>query len=205
MMERLKIAYPVITEGKYDKIKLESLIEAHILCTDGFGIFKDTEKQAFLRRLCDKTKIIVLTDADGAGLVIRNFINSILPKERLIHLYIPQCAGKEKRKATPAAEGFLGVEGLPPDLLRSLFAPFADNGPKNGRPITKADFYADGLSGHPNSAVQRAALCARLGLPPNLSAGALLDALNLLYGYEAYRQMVIEKSLNSEAGRAEQP
>ena len=78
MMERLKIAYPVITEGKYDKIKLESLIEAHILCTDGFGIFKDTEKQAFLRRLCDKTKIIVLTDADGAGLVIRNFINSIL-------------------------------------------------------------------------------------------------------------------------------
>lgn len=165
MMERLKIAYPVITEGKYDKIKLESLIEAHILCTDGFGIFKDTEKQAFLRRLCDKTKIIVLTDADGAGLVIRNFINSILPKERLIHLYIPQCAGKEKRKATPAAEGFLGVEGLPPDLLRSLFAPFADNGQKTADPSQRQIFMQTVFQAIRTARVQRAALCARLGLP----------------------------------------
>ena len=194
-MEKLKIPYPVITEGKYDKIKLSGLIDAAIFTTDGFGLFKDEAKQRLFKELAEKSKVLVLTDADGAGLVIRNFLSSLLPKERVVHLYIPPKPGKEKRKAAASAEGLLGVEGIEASLIRSIFAPFA-LGAREVRPakksITKADFYRDGLSGGQGSAQKRAALCRRLGLPLNVSAGALLDTLNLLYGYEAYLALVKE-------------
>ena len=196
MMEKLKIPYPVITEGKYDKIKLSALIDAAIFTTDGFGIFKDEAKQRLFKGLAEQAKVLVLTDADGAGLVIRNFLTSLLPKERVIHLYIPARKGKERRKTAASAEGLLGVEGIEASLIRSIFAPFAcgagDGEEKPMKPITKADFYRDGFSGGEGSAGKRLALCRRLGLPLNLSAGALLEALNLLVGYEAYRAFVQE-------------
>ncbi|MCI8331319.1 MAG: DUF4093 domain-containing protein [Clostridiales bacterium] len=195
MSEKLKIPYPVIVEGKYDKIKLSGLIDATIFITDGFGLFKDEAKQRLFKNLAAKTKVLVLTDADGAGLVIRNFLTSLLPKERVVHLYIPPRPGKEKRKSAPSAEGLLGVEGLDADLIRSIFAPFAEGAceeKQQAKPITKADFYRDGFSGGPGSAGKRLALCRRLDLPANLSAGALLEALNLLYGYEAYLGLVRE-------------
>ncbi|MCI8589331.1 MAG: DUF4093 domain-containing protein [Clostridiales bacterium] len=195
MSEKLTIPYPVITEGKYDKIKLSDILDADIFITDGFGLFKDEAKQRLFKQLAEKTKVLVLTDADGAGLVIRNFLSSLLPKERVVHLYIPPRPGKEKRKAAASAEGLLGVEGMEADLIRSIFAPFA-NGPRTekpaARPITKADFYRDGFSGGQGSAQKRLALCSRLGLPTHVSAGALLDALNLLYSYEAYLALVQE-------------
>jgi len=205
MMEKLKIPYPVITEGKYDKIKLSGLIDAAIFTTDGFGVFNDEAKQRLLKELAAKSKVLVLTDADGAGLVIRNFLSSLLPKERVVHLYIPPKPGKEKRKAAASAEGLLGVEGIEASLIRSIFAPFAcgaceEKQPK--KPITKTDFYRDGFSGSQGSARKRQALCRRLGLPLNVSAGALLDALNLLYNYESYLALV--KELNDELCKIDQ-
>ena len=116
-MEKLKIPYPVIVEGKHDKIKLQTVIDTEIFVTDGFGIFRQSEKNALVRALCKKSKIIILTDSDGGGRVIRNFFNSVLDKDRIIHLYIPQIKGKEKRKTAPSKEGTLGVEGMEAELL----------------------------------------------------------------------------------------
>ncbi len=181
-MEKLFVPFPVLVEGKYDKIKLDSILDAQILTTDGFGIFKKAEFASLLRRLADRTQLIVLTDSDGAGLVIRNYVNSILPKDRLIHLYIPPTQGKEKRKSAPSKEGLLGVEGMDADCLRALFAPFCTESVKTGRDgVTKADFYRLGYSGAADSSARRAALIARLSLPQTLSANALLCAINLLY------------------------
>ncbi len=181
-MEKLFVPFPVLVEGKYDKIKLDSILDAQILTTDGFGIFKKAEFTSLLRRLAERTQLIVLTDSDGAGLVIRNYVNSILPKERLIHLYIPPTQGKEKRKSAPSKEGLLGVEGMDADCLRALFAPFGTESAKVARDgVTKADFYRLGYSGATDSSARRQALIARLGLPKTLSANALLCAINLLY------------------------
>ncbi len=180
-MTRLVIPYPVIVEGKYDKIKLDSILDATVIALDGFGIYRSEEKQALLRALAAQQKVIVLTDVDGAGLQIRSFLSSILPRERVIHLYIPERAGKEKRKSAPSAQGLLGVEGIDADTLRALFAPFSKEKRSVGRSVTKADLYAAGLSGGAGSAHKRAELCERLGLPRGLSSGALLDVINLLY------------------------
>ncbi len=182
-MEKLKIPYPILVEGKYDKIKLDSLLEARILTTEGFGIFRQKEKALLLRKITEQFPLIVLTDSDGAGLVIRNYVNSILPKDRLIHLYTPTIAGKERRKDTPSKTGLLGVEGMDADCLRTLFAPFAKESPISQTiPLTKGDFYDMGLSGGQNSAEKRKRLCLLLELPQDLSANALLDAINLLGG-----------------------
>ena len=189
-MEKLKIPYPIVVEGRYDKATLHALVEGHILCTDGFGIFKKAEKTALLRRLADISPIIVLTDSDGAGQVIRNHLNAVLPKDRLIHLYTPQVPGKEKRKSAPSKEGFLGVEGQAADTLRALLAPFAaECGCRRGG-ITKLDLYNLGLSGKDGSAENRRALCEKLCLPRDLTAPALLDALNMLYDRETFMNQV---------------
>ena len=119
-MEKLKIAYPIIVEGKYDKLRLQTICEGLIIKTDGFGVFKNQERLALIRQLAKKSKIIVLTDSDGAGKVIRSHITSAIPKDRLIQLYTPQVKGKERRKDEPSAEGFLGVEGTEVDTLRRL-------------------------------------------------------------------------------------
>ncbi len=192
---RLSIPQTVVVEGKYDKIKLSSLLDAHIITCDGFGIFREKEKLALIRRIAAQHGLIVLTDADGAGLVIRNYFRSALPAENVIHLYIPARAGKEKRKSAPSKEGLLGVEGTDPELLRSLFLPFAQSKGSGtekpqGRGITKSDFYEDGLTGGKESKRLREALSRKASLPENLSANALLEAMNLLYSYEEYQKLL---------------
>lgn len=192
-MDKIKLDIPVIVEGKYDVIKLSSIIEGKIIKTDGFGLFNSPETARYIRSLAEKTKLIVLTDSDGAGLVIRNRISSILPKDRLIHLYIPQTEGKEKRKTSPSKEGYLGVEGIDADTLRRLLKPFESTEKKSDvRRVTKSDLFNDGLTGGCNSAAKRDALKKRLGLPSNLSANAMLDAINLLCTYEEYQAIIKE-------------
>ncbi len=190
--ERLKIDIPVAVEGKYDKIKLASVIDAQIITTDGFGVFRSEEKKLLIRRLAEPRGLIVLTDSDGAGLVIRNYFRSILPKDKLINLYTPKIEGRERRKKAPSKAGLLGVEGIDTDTLRELFYPFAAGSEtkKRGREVTKADFFADGLSGGDGSAERRARLCGRLGLPDNISANALLAAVNLLSDYDGYKELL---------------
>ena len=184
MDNKLKISIPIAVEGKYDKIKLSSIADAQIIVTDGFGVFQNDEKSALIRRLAEPHGIIVLTDSDGAGLVIRNYFNSILPKDRIYHLYIPQVKGKERRKKTASKEGTLGVEGIDADYLRRLLEPFAGSGTDANAArqdeLTKADLFAAGLSGTDAAAKKRAALCRYLDLPDNMSSNALLAAINLL-------------------------
>ncbi len=182
----LEISRPIIVEGKYDKIKLNSLVKANIITTDGFGIFSAKEKAALIRRLAAEHGIIVITDSDGAGLVIRNFLKNLVPKDKITHIYIPQIKGKERRKDAPSKEGFLGVEGMEADLLRKALAPFADGGVKPRMKLTKADLYERGLSGRDDSEKRRKALAALLDLPQNLSANALLEAICMLISEEEF-------------------
>ena len=194
MNERLKIPYPVIVEGRYDKLRLETVIEAHIIPTDGFGIFKKEEKTSMFRALAKKTPLILLTDSDGAGKLIRSHLTSVLPADRLIQLYVPRIAGKEKRKNELSAEGILGVEGMERELLYQLFAPYANADLVENRmaenPLSKTDFYEDGLTGGQGSRERRDALCVRLGLPTGMTPNALLAALRVLCTYEEYCTLV---------------
>ena len=191
--KKLIIPYPIIVEGKYDRLRLLSVCDANILTTDGFGIFKKNEKLSLFRRLSEATPVILLTDSDGAGKLIRSHLTSAISKERLIQLYIPKIKGKEKRKDTPSAEGTLGVEGMERQLLWDLLSPFesADAHAKiQENPLSKTDFYMDGLSGHPDSTKKRDALAASLSLPDGMSANALLSALKILVSYEEYCRLV---------------
>jgi ribonuclease M5 len=194
MQERLKIPYPVIVEGRYDKLRLESVIEAHIIPTDGFGIFKKEEKASMLRVLAGKTPLILLTDSDGAGKLIRSHLTSVLPKERVIQLYVPRILGKEKRKSEASAEGILGVEGMERELLYELFGPYANAAAVENRiaenPLSKTDLYEDGFTGGEGSRERRDALCVRLGLPTGMTPNALLAALRVLCTYEEYCALV---------------
>ena len=197
MTERLKIPYPVIVEGRYDKLRLESVIAAHIIPTDGFGIFKKAEVASMFRALAQKTPLILLTDSDGAGKLIRSHLTSALPKERVIQLYVPRVLGKEKRKNEPSAEGILGVEGMERELLYKLFEPYANADAVALRmaenPLSKTDFYEDGLTGTAGSGERRDALCIRLGLPTGMTPNALLSALRMLCTYEEYCALVGRK------------
>ena len=194
MTERLKIPYPVIVEGRYDKLRLESVIEAHIIPTDGFGIFKKEEKASMLRALAKKTPLILLTDSDGAGKLIRSHLTSVLPPERVIQLYVPRISGKEKRKSEASAEGILGVEGMERTLLYELFSPYANADVVESRmaqnSLSKTDLYEDGLTGGEGSREKRDALCVRLGLPVGMTPNALLAALRVLCTYEEYCSLV---------------
>ncbi|MBE6718524.1 MAG: DUF4093 domain-containing protein [Ruminococcaceae bacterium] len=194
--EKIKLDIPIIVEGKYDIIKLKSIIDGQIIKTDGFSVFKSDENKEYIRQLADKNGIIVLTDSDGAGLVIRNYLNSILPKEKIIHLYPPQIKGKEKRKVTSSKEGYLGVEGIDIDVLRSLFSPFEKNNvcDDTKRKVTKLDLFDDGLIGGQNSAEKRLWLKQYLNLPSNISTNALIDTINFLYSYEEYKA-ILEKRI----------
>ena len=180
MREKLFIPLPVIVEGRYDKNTLSQILDATILTTDGFAIFNSKEKQALLRRLCAKGAI-VLTDSDGGGRQIRSFLSSILPKESIYPLYIPEIRGKERRKSTPSKSGTLGVEGMEADLLYELFLPLSSGvGKKKGDPITKTDFFVCGLTGASNASLRRDALANALSLPTGMGATPLLAAVNLL-------------------------
>ena len=187
-MEKLRIRRPVIVEGKYDKITLSSVIDATILPVGGFSIFNQKEQQALIRRLAEKEGVIVLTDSDGSGRVIRGFLSSSLPKDRVTHLYIPAIPGKEKRKDHKGKAGLLGVEGMRAEMLYQLFLPFADTAPTPAAvgktPVTKADFYDWGLYGSENASEKRKGFAVALSLPAEMSANALLAAVNLLYSKE---------------------
>ncbi len=187
MSAPLRIREAVVVEGRYDKAALSGVVDTLILETAGFSVFKDGERLAFLRRLAAKRGLIVLTDSDGAGFVIRNYLKGAIPKDQLKHAYIPDVFGKERRKRAPGKEGKLGVEGMSPDVLRNAIlragATVLD-GDAPDRPqgdLTPADLFALGLSGTPDAAAQRAELLGRLDLPQHMSAKALLAALNALY------------------------
>ena len=184
-MEKKKIDFPIIVEGKYDKIKIKSLFDACVITTEGFGVFKNSEKLALIRRLAEKSKIIVITDSDGAGKLIRSHITSAIPKDKLIQLYTPQVKGKEKRKTEASKEGFLGVEGTDADIVRSLLEPFAADAPQGAierEEIEKLDLFELGLTGGADSAARRNDLAVKLGLPRDMTPNALLAALNVLMG-----------------------
>lgn len=194
-MHRIREA--IVVEGRYDKNTLSQVVEATILETSGFGIFKDHERLALLRRLAEKQGLIALTDSDGAGFVIRNYLKGAVDPALVKQAYIPDRFGKERRKAAPGREGKLGVEGMPPDVLlealRRAGATFLEDGegerPPPRRTITKADLYAAGYSGGEGSARRRQELLKRLDLPQHLSPNALLEVLNALYGYEELVKM----------------
>ncbi|MBE6706095.1 MAG: DUF4093 domain-containing protein [Ruminococcaceae bacterium] len=190
---KLNIPYPIIVEGKYDRLRVLCVCNATVLTTDGFGIFKKNEKLALFRTLGEKSPVIVLTDSDGAGKLIRSHICSAIPKDRLIQLYIPQIKGTEKRKSAPSAEGTLGVEGMETELLYRLLLPF-ENEEVSARlkenPLSKTDFYIDGLTGAQNSSDKRDSLAEAIGLPAGMTADALLAAIKILFSYDEYLTLV---------------
>ena len=188
-----RIREAIVVEGRYDKNTLSQVVDTVILETAGFGVFKNQELVALLRRLAEERGLIVLTDSDGAGFLIRSRLKSALPKDKVKHAYIPDVYGKERRKRAPGKEGKLGVEGMTPavleEVLRRAGATFLEEeaggrGPKGG--ITKADLYALGLSGGPDAARRRQALLKHLKLPEHMSANALLPVLNALYDRESF-------------------
>ena len=174
-MEKLNIPYTIIVEGKYDRLKLLNICNARVITTDGFGILKKNEKLALIRKLAEKLPIIVLTDSDGAGKLIRSHLTSAIPPERIIQLYTPRIAGKEKRKAEASAEGVLGVEGMSREVLERLLSPFITDSDgeekreKCTRMITKVDFFEHKLTGYPNSSERRRKLCALAELPDDMT------------------------------------
>ena len=190
-MEKIKVRPVILVEGKYDKIKLESLVDGFILPTDGFRIFADRERLALIRRLAAVRGVLVLTDSDGAGFVIRNFLSGVLPPEQVRHAYIPDLFGKEKRKRSPSKEGKLGVEGMSRvTLLRVLqrTGSLEEELPApGGRQVTKLDLFEDGLSGGENSAALRSRLLAVLDLPQRMTSNAMLHAINSFLDYEEYK------------------
>ena len=190
-MERVKISLPIIVEGRYDKSALSGFIDATIITTGGFSIFNNKEKQALLRRIANEG-VIVLTDSDGGGKQIRSFLHGILPTDKIHNLYIPKIAGKESRKRKPSASGNLGVEGMDKDTILRLLAPFTDGSAatKSDKPITKVDFFTDKLTGCDGASENRAKLCHECNLPDDMTPNALLEAMNLLYGYEEYKAIV---------------
>ena len=184
----VKIKEAIVVEGRYDKNTLSQIVEAPILETSGFGIFKDKQQMALLRRVAQSRGLIVFTDSDGAGFVLRNHIKSAIPAKYLKHAYIPDIAGKEKRKAAPGNEGKLGVEGMSREIileaLRRGGATIEGEDVPQAKQITKQDLMELGLSGGADSSAKRLALLKKLNLPEHMSANAMLQALNLLYGLE---------------------
>lgn len=191
-MDRKKLRQAVVVEGKYDKNTLSQLIDAPIFTTDGFTSMKDPALVRLLREAAEARGLIILTDSDGAGFLIRNTLRGLLPPQGVLHAYIPDLPGKEKRKARAGKEGLLGVEGMRPEVLfkalRDAGAVFEDEAaPQNEKtPVTKQDLYALGLSGRADSAQRRAALLKTLELPAHMSANALLQALNVMFTREEF-------------------
>lgn len=189
----------IIVEGKYDKIRLSSVVDGLILETNGFRIFKDREQMALIRRLAETRGILILTDSDGAGFVIRRYLSGSIPPDRIRHAYIPDIPGKERRKAKPSKEGKLGVEGVPSSVilesLRRAGVRCSEEPEEAGPPerrITKADLYLAGLSGRENSAEKRRALLRKLSLPEHLAANSLVEVLNCMMSYEEFLSAVEE-------------
>lgn len=194
MNRLIKIKQAIIVEGKYDKITLENIVDATIIATDGFGLFKNKEKREFIRLLAEKIGIVVLTDSDSAGALIRSHLKQICPEGSIINVYVPQLYGKEKRKPKASKQGFLGVEGMSQQILLDAFSRSGITGntikEKVGKKVTKVDFFALGLSGAKNSSFIRNSLAEHLHLPQNISANALLDCVNAIYDYDEFFKVV---------------
>ena len=191
-MDKLKLRQAIVVEGKYDQNTLRQIVDTALFTTNGFADMKDPALLHLLQQAAQTTGLIILTDSDGAGFLIRNTLKSALPETGVLHAFIPDLPGKEKRKAAPGKEGLLGVEGMTPEILlkalRNAGAEFADGStpPPAREPITKQDLFALGLSGGPESAKKRAALLKALSLPAHMSANALLQALNVLFSREEF-------------------
>jgi len=191
-----KLREVIVVEGRYDKNTLSQIVDAVIITVNGFSVFKDKEKLALLRRLGEERGLIVLTDSDGAGFMIRNHLRSVLPKEQVKHAYIPDVYGKERRKRIAGKEGKLGVEGMRPEVLLSAlekagatFADAADLHYEPRQPVTKADLFALGLSGCADSACRRSVLLKHLQLPEHMTANALLETVNVLFDRERFLEL----------------
>ena len=190
----IKIKEAIVVEGRYDKNTLSQIVDAPIFETAGFGIFKDKQQMALLRQVAQKRGLIVFTDADGAGFVIRNHIKSAIPAQYLKHAYTPDIFGKERRKAAPGREGKLGVEGMRPeiilDALRKAGATVEGELASPVAQITKQDMMELGLSGGPDASAKRLALLKKLELPQHMSANAMLQALNVLYDLDELKDLM---------------
>ena len=190
----IKIDKVIIVEGRYDKIKLSSMIDGIIIETEGFGIFKDKDKQKLIRKLAETKGIAILTDSDSAGFVIRNFITSIVPKEYITNVYIPDIYGKEKRKDSPSKEGKLGVEGVSAEILKEAFKKagigVSQSESNERKTITLNDFFDDRLTGDTQSKRKRTDLLKKLDLPERMSTKAMLDILNTFITYDEYKKLV---------------
>lgn len=190
----IKIDKVIIVEGRYDKIKLSSMIDGIIIETEGFGIFKDKVKQKLIRKLAETKGIAILTDSDSAGFVIRNFITSIVPKEYITNVYIPDIYGKEKRKDSPSKEGKLGVEGVSAEILKEAFKKagigVSQSETNERKKITLNDFFDDGLTGDTQSKRKRTDLLKKLDLPERMSTKSMLDILNTFITYDEYKKLV---------------
>lgn len=189
----VKVQQAILVEGRYDKNTLSQIVDAPIFETSGFGIFKNKEQMVLLRRVAERQGLIVFTDSDGAGFVIRNHIKSAIPGKYLLHAYIPDIPGKERRKAAPGKEGKLGVEGMTPEIilkaLRDCGATMDGAAQEPRKAITKQDFMELGLSGGPGSSERRKALLKKLKLPEHMSSNAMLQAVNLLYSPEEFEAL----------------
>ena len=185
----IKLRQAIVVEGRYDKNTLAQIVDAPIIETGGFGVMHDRELLAFLRQVAEKRGLIILTDSDGAGFVIRNYLKGALPKEHVLHAYIPDIRGKERRKAQPGKEGKLGVEGMRPEVLLTSLKNAGAEPEETSQPtpkITKTDLFLAGLSGGRQSADRRRQLQKLLHLPEHLGSNAFLDALNLLMTREEF-------------------
>lgn len=194
----IKLDRPVIVEGKYDKIKLANFIDAVIIETDGFRIFSDSEKRAFIKNLAKTKGIIVMTDSDSAGFRIRNFIRNIASDGEIINVYIPDIFGKEKRKTEASKEGKLGVEGLSEEIITEALSKAGvfhkDCEKSDRRQVTVNDLYEDGLTGHDNSAEKKRRLLTELSLPSRMSNSQFLKLINTFMTYEDYKKALMEIS-----------
>lgn len=186
----IRLDRPVIVEGKYDKIALKNIVDALIITTDGFGIFKNKEKCDLIRHLARKNGVIIMTDSDSAGAVIRSYIKKIVSDCEIINVYVPELRGKEKRKSKPSKSGLIGVEGMSPEIIEDalrksgVFSVHAEE----RRKITKADMFAFGLSGREDSREKRKSFLRQLGLPESLSSSAMLDVLNNSFTFEEFNK-----------------
>lgn len=190
----LKIKQAIVVEGRYDKSVLSSFVDALIICTDGFRIFSDEDKITLLRKLQQQRGLIIFTDSDGAGFLIRNKLKGMLGSENITHAYIPDVFGKERRKAKPSKEGKMGVEGIDSKTLINCLeragAVIEGEGAKERGGITKADLFADGITGRPDSALRRAALLKLMEMPEHTGTNALLEVINALYTVQEYKKLV---------------
>lgn len=192
MSEKLKLTQAVIVEGRYDKIKLANIIDAFIIETNGFSIFKDKEKMRFIKQLAQDRGIIILTDSDHAGFMIRSYISSGIPKDKIYNVYIPDICGREKRKTQPSKEGKLGVEGMTKQILLEAFekANITCKSAENPNPVTNYDLYAFGFSGTPDSKQNKRKLLKLLKLPEFLSTNSLLSCINNMMTKEEFYEII---------------